>query len=431
MLNNRNPQPPTPSPATPTKRPGSNESDLANPSKRIRTDDEDHNVYIIPSSPGTSESSQRARNSFNRRDSRGSTSQRPTSSVVKRGARDSPSLLSNGERQSKHVEVEEYRRTAQHANAKSRGGRSRHSKKSVNGDKGQAPQAQQSSNGQRPSQRPPSRQNRGLMQNKEIRGDGIVDDDDDELRVVDKPQVPKPRMANGHGYTNSHFRLPVASTSGSDSEEPRDVDQDEIAILPTPIRPEPAARKPEEQRRLESAKRRAPSPEDTWLAQKPKRRQLSMDRYDISRTEFVSKRTLGGRSDKLDDHVMKIESAVCEPRSIYPWQDGMRKDARGASDISCVLSQTGSDNRNFRIMDDSAMDLPELEWITPELTKIFRIHSCAESPIVWLKKSTDLRSKNARGVNLIIKFRSNEDARRYVEHCEKANRNIQYQNLSV
>lgn len=338
--------------------------------------------------------------------------------MTKKGSHDSQSLVSSGDRQSKGLEVNEYRTATRFASSKAGGKRrARHSKRGSQPGNGHLQQAQETPHGETASQGRPNRHNRRLIQHKEIPGDPIQDDD---IEIIAETRASKQKRPNPSHFTASRFRAPGDTTS-SEEEERFGPEQDEITEVSPPKLHDPAAQRPERYQVLGKTKRPAASPDEQQSQRAPKRR---VDRADVRQMNPLSDRASDRRSRKSDDRVLKIDSAVCEPRFVFPVRDDMHKDDDEAYDAQCALSPTVSNSRVFRPVNNALVELQELAWMTPDLSKVTRIDHNVDSPIVRLKKMTDSRSEYSGGPTLVIKFVGKEDAERYVQRCRDANGDI-------
>lgn len=399
------------------KRSATSDPNSSNPPKRRRTDEDVHETHPTGSSPELREPRRPASSPVNRKYSRDSTSIRSISPLTRKGARDSQSLISSGDRQSRGAEVSEFRAAARHADAKGRGRRSRHVKRGQQLSDGHIQPAQETPHGQKTTQGPPIRHNRRLVQNREVPGDQIEDDD---LEILDDPLAPKQKRLNGSRVPAPRYQL-LRNSSSSEDEKYRNAEQDEIAKLPTPEPRKPAAQRPEEYPLLVRTKRPAASPDELELPHTSKRR---VDRADSVRADSVSKRISDSRSSTPACRVLKVDSAVCEPRFVYPAGDDTYENDRGANNRGCALSKTGVENRMFRTVDNYLIDLPELAWMTPDLSKVTEIKFNEESPVVLLRTMRDSKSELSCGSLLLIKFKNKEDANLYSWLCGDKNRGV-------
>lgn len=375
---------------------------------------------MIPSSPDAPEKPRPAKNNVYRKSSLDSASLR-SASPARRGPHDSQSLRSSGDRPSNGVGSSEYRTTGKHATSKAGVKRSRHAKRRLDLENGHSQDAQESGHVQKPLQGPPIRTNRPLMQNREVRGDPIENDD---TEIVEEHRAPKQRL-NASRYAGARFGPPLETTFSED-ELSTDSEQDSNAQAPVPEKCEPTAPQEEAHRILDRKKRRAPSPDELQSPRDAKRVSRPAGQADILENRAVMNRASGPRRIKPNDRLLKIKGAVCEPRYIYPAQDGMYENELGASNVPCVLSPTGPSDRLFRPVNDSIEDLESLLWMTPYMSYVTRIEHNSKSPIVHIKSMQDNRPGSLGGRSLLLKFEDNEDAGRYVELWQKANRNIFY-----
>lgn len=341
--------------------------------------------------------------------------------MVKKGPHDNQSLLSSGDRNHKGVQNDEYRSTSRITDVKAPSKRARHVKRRQSSGSGHVRSLQEISNGQRASHGISLKNSRGLMQNKEVRGDPI---ENDEVEIVEDSQTAKRKRHSGSTFTAAQFAMP-SSVSESEDGESACVEQDEIARLPVAKHDDTVAHRRGAQSKLGTTKRRASSPDELQSPRDSKRRSRSVGQTDSPRSNGFLKQAQDCEDNTPKDRVLHVKSAVCEPHFIYPARAGMYESAHGASNKACVLSPSGSGNHLFEVLDKYLLIAAELDWITPELSKVVIIEHHNKSPIVLLKKRKDSRG----GGNLLIKFENSWEANRYVELCRKANDHVMEQTI--
>lgn len=223
-----------------------------------------------------------------------------------------------------------------------------------------------------------------------------------------------PRVSGKSPYTTATFAVPVSEKSSEDE-----------LIAPFVSHHQPAKKKPRipEEQANTGRKRPAEVNEDERERTRvPKRRPEISSRADMQRTQFSTKPTdaQGGRE------ALHITQAVCGPTYVYPANGTMHEDMIGASNVPCHLVPITTDGKLlFEAVDDAGEVIPELEWMTPSISRIQRITSNPDSAIVQISKSMDYAARLRAGSLLYVSFRTSQDVQEYIRLCCKANVKIQ------
>lgn len=324
--------------------------------------------------------------------------------------RDSQSQRSSGDRQGS--EVNEFRMASKHTGIGRGRDRNRHKKESGHTMSGRTGG----------DQKPVFLKSRALLSRQpEVFNDQISDNDDEDADSVTPPQQRRQVRMNGRGtnpYTQTTFKVPDVSSDDELSQpQPRTKLRDAMVAGGTTRRVDQA---------FSGTKRSAGSPDELQILQASKRRADSSNRGDTSRTKFEPGLPSGSIVDSFS-----VKRAACDRSFIYPAADGMHDTAKGATNKPCSLvMSTKGDPKHFQTIDSQqAEELHELEWITPNLSRVNRINWNVNCSIVRLFKSTDSGPEYATGANLFIEFGSSDEANTYTRLCQRANRDIKCQEV--
>ncbi|KAK2602596.1 hypothetical protein N8I77_009114 [Diaporthe amygdali] len=378
-------------PATTPKR--VQESSVEHPAKRRRTeDDAGHDIHSTPSNSGLPERSVAA------------------SSGQRKGGHDAPdalSLRSSADQSANGKMVEEYR-SAQQRGGSGHAPRSRrrkqgrrHSDGPVDDESGFRAQKMTSSGSFKPKN--------NLLHLQKPSDDPIQDDED--LEVTSGP-VGRASVVNGRpnaktaagkvSYTTSRF---FAGDSGSEDElsaNPPTDGKDAADRKSAPVSQARAGRKRQIDTQIDE------EPQITSLA---KRRAQAPDRADMHRTTF-------GPQFGVNHGLLRVSKAVCEPSYVYPANECMHGDTRGASDKPCILVATTDGDRHFEALDaDTREPVPDLVWLTPKLSKISKIFHARHSMIVKISKSSNGTPPLETGAVLFLQFGNAHEAEAFVTRC--------------
>lgn len=370
-------------------------NDLAheNTPKRPRIeDDTGHDIRSTPSSSGLPERSVAA------------------GSAQRKGAHDALSLRSSADRSANGKGLEEYRST-EHRGGLGKSTRPRRrdkSRRSSDGlaDGGSEACLQKTSLSTR-------YKSRNLLSLRKPSDDPIQDDE--ELEVTNGPAArasmingrPNAKKATGNAvYTASKF------TSVDESDDELSADQ-------------PAHANPRSQKQTGSVSqatngRKRPTEividEESQILPAAKRRTQSSNRADMHRTTFGSGVTRVGD----DRGGLQVTKAVCEPTYVYPANGSMHGDLKGASNKSCLLVPRTNGDSPFEAVDAVSREpIPDLEWLTPKISKVTQISCARNSMVVKIAKSLDTTAQFKTGAVMFLQFRNAHEADQFVKRCCK------------
>lgn len=414
-----------------TKRPSTSDATLSKPPKRPRIDNDAHEVYSIASSSDLREEPRSASSPVSGRDTHGVPNLRSFSPGARKEAHDTQSLPSSGDKQTKGVEINEYRSTSKYVKV---GKRARHRKKPGQQSNGQTEQERENTpHSRKAAPRPAFKPHRPLIsQTREVPGDHIEDDEVEIFKATPRPRTHGMVTSKTYGtdtFTKMRFEAPDDSNE-SDGIESGAKDHDEIAELLASNKHKSGVQESKahrEYRATKGTKRSAVSSDELQILHNPKRRLFPSHRGNIPKTNFVPE-AMSGRQN--GNHVFHVKRAVCEPCFIYPAQLGMYEGTAGASNTPCFLLPKNDDARAFRVIAAHDMELDQLEWITPNLSKVTKLTSNGKLPIVQLRKKPDVTTKLSTGASLLIEFETVQEAKRYVDLCKKANEELNLQSTS-
>lgn len=381
----------------PTRAKRTSDNSCSKPTKRPRTNgDANHDYVLLDSSPEQHDTPRSANGAVQRRKDR----------------RDVQSQRSSGERQGS--EVNEFRATTKHAGIGRGKSRNRHKKDSgpnrhAGGDRGTA----------NLQQKPPSsiflKPRMLLSRQPEVSNDRISDDDEDADADV-ATLLPQPRQPNVNGRGTAQYTQAVFKVPGGSSEDELSQSQPKTKLRDAMIAGGTTRRGFQN---INGTKRSASSPDELRVLQAKKRRADSTGEGDVPRME--------------SKFAFSVKRAVCDKCFIYPAADSMLDGATGATTKPCSLvMSTQGDSKHFRTIDSQQeKELDELDWITPNLSKVTKIDWNGNCPIVRMYKSPDIMAKFPTGANLIIEFGSPDEASTYVRLCQKKNRGIESRELAA
>ncbi|KAG6353881.1 hypothetical protein INS49_005138 [Diaporthe citri] len=364
-----------------------------NTPKRPRTeDDTGHDIRSTPSSSGLPERSVAA------------------SSAQRKGAHDALSLRSSADRSANGKGLEEYRST-EHRGGIRKSTRPRRRDKARRSSGGLADGASEAClQKTNLSARYKSRNN--LLSLRKPSDDPIQDDE--ELEVTNGP-VARASVINGRANAKTATGNAVYTASKFTSVDESD---DELSA------DQPAHVNPRSQRQTGSVSqatngRKRPTEividEESQILPAAKRRTQSSNRADMRRTNFAS----GAARVGDDCGGLQVIKAVCEPTYVYPADGGMHGDLKGASNKSCLLISRTDVNSPFEAVDAVSREpIPDLEWLTPKISKVTQISCARNSMVVKIVKSSDTTAVLKTGAVMFLQFR-NAHQEQFVTRCCK------------
>lgn len=262
-----------------------------------------------------------------------------------------------------------------------------------------------------------------LHSSHEFHGDDIMDreedDDDDDDDFQNFPAYSSKPRANGRGkrhYTNASFQLQDVS-SGDELSQPH-TDTKKLRD-----RMDPAGSIRRADNAFSLTKRTASSPDQLQSPRPSKRRSGRSDQGDISRTTFGSTASRRAR--------LTVKKAVAQPFYIYPAREGMHESTAGATNEICsiVLSTDAESTSRFDAIDNQGKPLHELDWITPDFSKIRYIGWNSTSPVIHIKKPVDNTAAFQTGAALFLEFGSQKEADIYLDICQGACGTVRLDNV--
>ncbi|PSS02477.1 hypothetical protein BD289DRAFT_422067 [Coniella lustricola] len=339
----------------------------------------------------------------------------PRRSSINSHTRESLSVRSSGDAESKKLAMNEYRATTKNITGKKR---SRHKKAAERVFQGQLNGDQSSANLSRTSIGYPVKSR--LISGREIAGDRI--EDDQQITAQEQKVQTKSSSGTAKNWPYTAKRLfPPSSDEGAGEGG----DEDEIAELPPATRRKVTAQnhKTRSFEQTNNGKRPSNGPDELQLAHVAKRRSRPANSADIPRTNFVSPTTTGASKEIC----LGVEAAACDPAFVYPAPGYMRDSAPGATNKKCFLMAGPRSPGVLHPVEKSGATIDELEWIAPSISKIKSISYSKTLPIVKIGKTLDHSTEFPTGAVLIIKFDSIKEAMHFVHFCQQVNSSIRLQ----
>lgn len=339
------------------------------------------------------------------------------------------SLPSSADRHSSHGhEQQEYRKTAHNSGLGKQKQRPRHHKKVHNDASNNLPGQDHNvrSNSQMSLDfRRPATARLLLSQQAANSSDEITELNDADFSMATSAAVhmsrPRPNGTNRtQAYTTAAFHVEDDSLS-----------EDELA------QQQPQVRRKQKDNRVKflapasssfsyGTKRTAESIEESQSDQQRKRHQERSSSMSTSRTRPISNGNTAASRNVVTR--LRLNSAFCEPKFIYPANRGMSRDLPGATEKKhcfIVPLRKGTKIDGFSAVDDDGDPIPQLEWLTPKPDKILKIWANLKDRFIWLNKRVDSTSQFAGGASLFLEFTKADDAQHFAAWCHEARPAIQ------
>lgn len=317
--------------------------------------------------------------------------------------------------------MNEFRATSKLAGIGRSKGRHRHKK-----GPGQSPTALMdreriAANSQQKNSAPAFMKSRALLSQQRGISEEQISDNDEETDVALATTKPRQHKGNGRGtaqYTQTAFQVANGSSDDELGQPQSATESRDTVTAGGNVRRGDLA--------SSSMKRPASSPDELQILQTSKKRLESSRRGDLK-----MKKSHPSNQSHASSAELTVKRAACEPNYIYSDADDIRSDVLGATNKSCSLIVSTSDNpKHFEVVSNQQAErLDELQWITPDLSQVKSISYNSISPIVRVQKSADSMSALRTGGKLCIEFGSPDEANAYIRLCREHNPGIRPENI--